>query len=72
MPVKIQAINSKAKAMAASSSQASRATSHLQNDARRRLQFDSLPKRENPGNTGQTPPPKAKKPDGEGIVDKTG
>ena len=61
MPVKIQALNAKGREMSAAASQSSRATSHLQNDARRQKQKESLPKRESNGNTGETPPPKQRK-----------
>jgi hypothetical protein len=61
MPVKIQALNAKGREMSAAASQSSRATSHLQNDARRQKQKESLPKRESTDKTGETPPPKQRK-----------
>lgn len=61
MPVKIQAVNARAKAISQPASQASRAIGVLSSDARRTAQNEAVQKRTAPGKAGETPPRKQHK-----------
>ena len=63
MPVRIHALNARAKAMSAQANQASQSKSHLTSPSQMQIQKEIVQKRQNPGQTGHTPQSKVPKQD---------